>query len=64
MPWSTQNTEASEINVGHFYKEYRRTRKDRYYKSLCGHFFLKNISLNRKPKNKCKICQRIKGEKK
>jgi hypothetical protein len=60
MPWSNQNTEISTINKYHFYKKH-----DGFffkYVSLCGHFYLGNITSNRKPtENKCKICNKIKN---
>ena len=55
MPWSKQNTDISVINKDHFY-----VKKDINYWSLCGHFVLKVITPNRKPTDKCKICEKIK----
>ena len=60
MPWSKQDTTHSKINKAHFYKKLNHNNYFKYpYQSLCGHFFLTEITSDLNPKDKCKICDKI-----
>ena len=59
MPWSKQNTDHSLISKDHFYQDLGDNPFKYKYKSLCGHFYIERITPNRKPTNKCKICDKI-----